>query len=63
MTDAEMAAGQREFVSHFDALEREAILIASAKCPDERTRADWAVLGWPFGPPVYARPEMEACDR
>lgn len=63
MTEQEHEAGQRELAEHFDRVEREAINVATAKHPDERTPGDWAVLGWPFGPPVYARPEMEACDR
>ena len=63
MTPDEMYDAQREFYAWYVAREREAINVATAKHPDERTPADWAVLGWVFGPPVYARPEMEACDR
>lgn len=38
-------------------------VVAMATPPEDRTRAQWAALGWPYGPPLFgneAPPEVEA---
>ena len=43
---------QAEFSAHFDAVEREAIRVAESTPEKDRTKAQWAVLGWLVGPPM-----------
>jgi hypothetical protein len=43
---------QREFTQYVDEVERQQIADAESTPPEKRTKRQWAVLGWEFGPPV-----------
>jgi hypothetical protein len=43
---------QHEFTSYIEETEHRQIREAEATPPAQRTRQQWAALGWEFGPPI-----------
>lgn len=61
MTEQEVAAEMADYAAQYDPpptdeeMERQYLLNAQATPPELRDRDQWAALGFPMGPPIYAR--------